>query len=292
MDKFETGSRTLARIHKAANDKKYFCYFTGFLEGIVASGRIEAEEIPPLISQCEDFIANIGDADASEIIEDFDVDLLEFESLENAIEYRGREIDTVCPKSSTNRFLGYCAGISCDGKITIDEARILKEKIDEAPVLLNDPICRSLKSICNDALEDGIIDPSESAEICNAITRLIGDAYNDTGISELGNVPVFEPHPIAADPTELEGANLVLTGSFSITPRRILEEHLEAHGSIIFRSVSRKTSFVVVASEASRDWVHTHKGTKIIRALKLQEETGKPRFISEADLLTLLGMRP
>lgn len=291
MDVYEPGGRALGKIHRAANDRKYFCYFTGFLEGIVASGTIEQGEVEPLIAQCEDFILNVSDNDASDILEDFKADLLEHAALVDAAVYRLREIDPQCSKSASNRFLGFCAGISCDGIITNEEAEVLAQKFEETPSLSDDTISRNLRNVCTEALDDGIIDSEESLEICAAISRLVGDAYSDTGIAELGNIPVFDYFSICSEIDSLVGATAVLTGNFSIRPRRILEDGLRERGCQITKSVSRKTDFVVVATEASRDWVHTHKGTKIIKAIKLREENSSPRFVDEADLLRALNLR-
>lgn len=290
MSELEVGGHVLGKIHRANNDKKYFCYFTGFLEGIVASGAIETGEIEPLIAQCEDFVRNVNDCDANEIIEDFNADLLEHVSLTDAIEYRNREIDEQCKKSAVNRFLGFCAGISCDNIISELEAKALIVRGVSRPEILADPVARNLVYLCEEALDDGIIEPQESSEICEAITRLVGDAYCDTGISELGNMPVVEIHRLNGDLAYFDGATVVLTGAFSVRPRRKIEEKLVELGCQISKSVSKKTNIVVIASEASRDWVHTHKGTKMIKALSLREEYGSPQFVQEADLLTALDL--
>jgi hypothetical protein len=287
---FEVGGKELSRIHRVANDKKFFCYFTGFLEGIAASGYLEDGEIEPLITQCEEFVRNVSDGDANDIIQDFDADLLEHESVVTAVEVRLGDIDPECNKSATNRFLGFSAGIACDGKITEREAARLVQVAQETPIVLEDPIARNVVNLCIEALDDGIVDPQEAREICDGISRLVGDAYCDTGLSSLGSVPVFQSVELPVGESLLEGCTVVLTGAFSVSPRRILEEQLQAHGAAVGRSVTRKTDYLIVATEASRDWVHTHKGTKIIKALELRDKIGSPSFVSETVLLRHLGM--
>lgn len=44
--------KALAHIHWEANTAKYTGYFTGFLEGIVASGAIEPSEVEALLDMC------------------------------------------------------------------------------------------------------------------------------------------------------------------------------------------------------------------------------------------------
>ena len=55
MSNFEVGGSRLARVHKLENDRKWYCYFTGFLEGIAASGQLEVGEVEPLLAQCREF---------------------------------------------------------------------------------------------------------------------------------------------------------------------------------------------------------------------------------------------
>lgn len=291
MSDFETGSPALGRIHKASNDKKFFCYFTGFLEGILASGGIEVGEVEPLIVQCKDFVSNVSDGDAFDIVEDFDAELLAYESVMDIAEIRSDRIDQGCEKSAVNRFLGFCAGIACDDIITDREATSLIDLAASNPTVLNDIHVRTLVNTCIEALEDGIVEKHESVEICNVITRLVGDAYCDTGISSLGNIPALNTIRLDDADTQLDGKHLVLTGAFSISPRRLIEDELSARGAEVMKSVSRKTDYVVVATESSRDWIQTHKGTKLIKALELQDKHGRPDFIPEANLLRALGMR-
>ena len=284
---YDVGGASLGRIHKKANDKKLFCYFTGFLQGIVASGDIEAGEVRPLLDQCVEFAKTVGDEDAFEVIEDFSADLLETDSLFDAAAYRMPEIDPSCERSALNRFLGFCAGIACDDMITLSEAEKVIAFAREHQAVLDDAGARAVVSCCTDAVEDGLISPEESVDICHSISRIVGDCYADTGISALGSVPVFEE---AVIDEILDGMSFVLTGAFSVSPRKIIETAILELGGLVSKTPSRKTDYVVVASAASRDWVHTHKGTKIIRAIELREEGGQPLFVTERRLLNILSL--
>jgi hypothetical protein len=284
MSDFEHGGKNLAKVHKKANDKKYFCYFTGFLEGVAASGEIEIGEVSPLIEQCQEFAQNVSDPDAIDFVQDFEAEILEHGSLTDAIHYRSQEIDIACDKSSLNRFMGYCAGIACDDLIKLKEAAGIVAYAEDNPFILNDNAAAAIVYCCKDALIDGVIDVEESADICIAITALVGDSYADTGISSLGGVPAFPEGKLPVPIEKLEGQTLVFTGNFQVTPRRILEDELAEFGAIIAQSITKKTDFVIVGSEAARDWVFTHKGTKLSKALDLYEENGRPIFISEAEL--------
>jgi hypothetical protein len=292
MSELEHGGKALASIHRKANDKKFFCYFTGFLEGIAASGDLEPGEISPLVDQCLEFAANVSDTDAIDFVQDFEIDLLEHESIVNAIEYRSQEIDNACDKSSLNRFMGYCAGIACDDLIKFREAQGIVEYAEQNPAVLADPLAKSIVYICRDALIDGVIDQGESTDICEAITRLVGDSYADTGLSSLGGVPAFPEGALPHDLSALDGMTVVFTGNFEAKPRRILEDQLAEFNASIARTITKKTDFIIVGSEAARDWVFTHKGNKLSKALEMYHKAQRPIFISEAQLKkTLLRER-
>lgn len=287
---FEVGGRELASVHADANKRKFYCYFTGFLEGVVSSGAIELGEIDPLIALCEDFVENVQDSDANDIFQDFSAQLLDFEALESILEIRNDRFDPACEKSQMNRFLGLCTGVSCDGRITVSEAERIVDYGNEYPFLASDIFCRNVLSLCREAVDDGIISDSEEIEISDAIARLVGDAYRYTGISELGSVPVFEAVELSNDISVFDGATIVLTGNFSVRPRSHIEERLKSFGAVVDRSVTKRTSYILVAAEASRDWVYTHKGTKLLKAEKYRQQSGMPKYLAEYDVLETIGL--
>ncbi|MEN8837781.1 MAG: hypothetical protein ABF266_06425, partial [Celeribacter marinus] len=88
MSELEIGGRTLGKIHADANKRKFFSHFTGFLDGIAASGAIETGEVEPLLIECREFVRRIADEDAFEILEDFEVQLLEHETIEMMVSMR------------------------------------------------------------------------------------------------------------------------------------------------------------------------------------------------------------
>ena len=284
MADFEHGGPKLAKVHGKSNDKKYFCYFTGFLEGIAASGALESGEVLPLLDQCAEFAQNTSDEDAIEFLRDFEVDLLEHGSIVDAVHYRMIKIDQNCTKSSLNRFMGYCAGIAGDDQITIGEAKGVVALSLANDAILQDSTAAAIVYCCEDAIIDGEIDCDESADICTAITALVGDAYADTGISALGSVPQFPEGSLPNRLSDIEGCTVVFTGNFEVVPRKVLEDEIAEFSAIIARSVTKKTDFVVVGHEAARDWSFTHKGNKLAKALDLFQATGRPALISENQL--------
>ncbi|MGL4280920.1 MAG: BRCT domain-containing protein [Albidovulum sp.] len=289
MGEFEHSGPNLARIHQERNDKKFFCHLTGFLEGIVASGHLERGEVEPLIAECKAFVVRISDGDAYDLIEDFDADLLDYDNVRSVAESRSIEIDPRCERSSLNRFLGFCRGIACDGVIGAREAEAVLDRIEAIPSLMEVVGVRQILICCQDAVTDGVLTNDESNEICDAIGSIVGDCYGDTGLAQPFGVANYGEYRLSDVGAEFEGRTVVLTGTFQTTPRILLEERLADHGAIIARSVSGKTDFVLIGGEAARDWIEVNRGTKLRKAQELRLESERPYFISEHQLMRLLG---
>jgi NAD-dependent DNA ligase len=289
MGNLEHDSEGLGRIHRRNNDKKYFCHLTGFLEGVAASGYLEVAEIEPLVAECEEFVRRVSDGDANDIVQDFEAELLEFETIAAAAENRIHGIDSLCEKSSTNRFFGFCRGVVCDGKIGTKEASAIVERISQNPKLMEIIGVRQIFVTCLDALADGVVISGESLEICKAISEVVGDSYGDTGIAGSFGVAAFEEFKLSNLEEDLIGKIVVLTGNFRTSPRSILEQKLMEFGAEIAKHVSSNTSFIVIGGEASRDWIEMNRGTKIRKAQQLRKSSLQPSFVSESQLLRLLG---
>lgn len=287
---FEVNGPELERIHRVNNYQKFHCYFTGFLEGISASGRIERGEVEPLIAQCLDFLRGQGDPDAGDIIQDIECDLLEYEAIRDVAIHRSRGVDAKCLKSATNRLLGFCAGVACDNLITLREAQSLLNRIESDRRFEQSPGVRAIRDCCRDALEDCVVDETESREICSWISRVAGDSFSDTGLSAVFRSIAFDEHVLEDFPRAQAGKNAVLTGNFRIKPRNGLERRLTEIGMVITKQVSRNTDYLIIGGEATRDWVETNRGMKILRAQELIESGAGPKFVSEGQVLRLLGM--
>lgn len=198
------------------------------------------------------------------------------------VDYRSRPFGgDINSKDSCNRFFGFCAGICCDGRLKIKEVEELIRRIDQAPVLTEDSRTVSLRSVASEAISDGALSSEEEEDIGEWIARLVGDSCADTGIATYGNTPSIEG--ALRDPGQLvfQNAGFVVTGAFSMGPRKIIERWILERGGAVAKSVSRNTDYLVIAAVASRDWLHSHQGTKIIEARKLREIGGRPHFVEE-----------
>ncbi len=251
---------------------------------------LEVGEIEPLIAESEEFVRRVSDGDANDIVEDFDADILDHALIDSVVKVRIQKIEDSCEKSQLNRFLGFCRGIVCDGRITLAEAKAIASFVERYPSLLETVGVRQIYISSVDAVADGIVSEEESDELCEVIGHVVGDCYGDTGIAQTTGVANFHETRLESIEVDLDGAIFVLTGNFKAKPRSIFEKKLEAYGALKARSVSGKVDFLIVGGEASRDWIELNRGTKIRKAQELRLKSERPLFVSESQLLRLMAL--
>lgn len=272
-----------------ANKAKILAYWLGFLQGVCASGKLEQMEIEPLRAESMAFLGVFRDLDALELLRDLDSAFDDYHSeiydvLQNIIAQRTPKARDRSEDYDVNAFYGFCAGISCDNKLLFSEVEQLIGRIDDAPSLVADKRIASLRRHASKALADGVISAEEEADMGLWIRRLVGDSFADTGLATLGNTPEIEGALADHRALDFDGTAFVLTGVFSIAPRRQLENMLQERGAKILKAVSKTTSYLAVANTASMAWVKSHEGNKLIRARELREVHGKPDFVPEGVL--------
>ncbi|HDZ72486.1 MAG TPA: hypothetical protein ENH55_06840 [Aurantimonas coralicida] len=284
----------LANIHRKANQRKAAAYWLGFLRGVLASSRVETREMGPLRIEAEQFLTLLHDEDAAELIRDLDTAWDDtsaeiYSVIECIVGVRSREFVIETDKDEVNEFYGFCAGIACDNVITPHEVEKLIDRVWRSDILLDDRRVASMAKTVSFAIADGRITPDESEDICDWITRLVGDSAADTGVATFGNVGVIDG--ALDDPAEVvfEGRMFVLTGKFAIGPRKAVARMIAERGGGWKNAVCRKTDYLAVAASASRDWRHTHEGLKIMRAMKLRGKGGRPHMVQEPTLAVALG---
>lgn len=279
-------------FNKTANSRKRVLYWMGFLDGALSSRRIESGEEDAIHAEAAKFAEFFNDPDASDLAEDIRADC--FSSEEDLMEQLRQVIDdkrdalslesTASAKDALNEFLGFCAGVICDGRVLEREVRAILARFKSSPILMRSPIFQTLRSAVEAAMDDDVLTDDEAEEIQEWIAQLVGDGFVDTGITNIGNVarlddPIADPHQIKFD-----GFVFVLTGPMRMGPRSFIISEIESAGGVCSSSTTKKTDYVVISTTASRHWRTTHFGRKIEYARHLIEEGQKMRFVSETVL--------
>lgn len=279
-------------FNAAANNRKRILYWLGFLGGALSSHRIEAGEREAILAEAEKFAEFFNDPDASDLAEDIRAECFSsegdlIEQIQQVIEDKRSELKPGATSAETdemNEFLGFCAGIICDGKILESEVRAILRRFNSSPALMRSASFSSLRSAVESAMEDDVLTDDEANEVQEWIAQLVGDGFNDTGIANIGTVAKLD-EPIT-DPNEIQvhDAVFVLTGPMRMGPRSFIVKEIESVGGICEHRTTRRTDYVVISATASRHWRTTHFGTKIERARELIDQGYKLRFVSEIAL--------
>jgi NAD-dependent DNA ligase len=285
-------------FRKSANDRKRIVYWIGFLSGALSSSRIEEGEKVSLLAEADKFREFFGDPDAYDLAEDLrsrtfssEQDLMS--QLADIIAAKRSEISEVASYSETdemNEFLGFCAGIICDGVILESEAWAILNRFRGSQVLMKAAPFAQLRRAVEGAMEDEVLTAEEAQDIQEWVAQLVGDGFIDTGIPNIGSVarlddPITDPKDI-----RLEGSCFVLTGPMKMGPRLFIASEIERVGGVFELRTTQRTDYLVVSSNASRHWRTTHFGTKIERAKELIEEGHKLRFVSEDALAKAIAI--
>lgn len=283
-------------FRKQANDRKRNIYWIGFLDGALASGRIEIGEEESIIIEAEKFQEFFEDADASDLAEDIrarcfesEVDLMN--QLKSVIFNKRSQILADAEFTETdemNEFLGFCSGVVCDGKVLEREVAAILSKFRSSNVLMHSVAFSDLRRAVEHSMADKVLTEDEAEDVRDWIARLVGDGFIDTGLPSIGNVARLDD--LITNPTEIliNGSHFVLTGPMKLGPRGFIKAEIERLGGIFDARTTLATDYVVVSSNASRHWRTTHFGTKIERAKEIINEGGKLRFVSEDALAKII----
>lgn len=285
----------LARVHAVSNRRKHLAYWIGFLKGVLASGKVEQLEFAPLRAEAEAFLLATHDDDAAELLRDlettFEDQAGEIKSvIECIVEMRCDALGPEEVKDKVNSYFGFCAGIACDNRINLREVERLIEETSAVASVCADPRVASIERAARLAIADGQITPDEQADITRWIARLVGDSASDTGLATFGNgCAVGEEYLTSPEAIVFNGSCFVVTGQFSIAPRKVLVSLIAERGGVVKPAVTRDTEYLVVAAAASRDWRFSHAGTKLQHALELRTTMGRPHLVPETTFRVALG---
>ena len=287
----------LSRFNSKLNKQKFTSNWIGFLRGVVASNSVEEAELEPLIVHTQDFLMHVSDDDAIELIEELkqswpDVTDEAEGLLENILEFRESDASSDGKHSPYNYFCGFLKGIACDNKITVSELNTALQLCEQFPTLLSETRVSNLIENIQIIIEDGIVDAEEELEVCNWISKIVGDSFADTGLTSSMDMAATPEYETTISLDDLKNKSVVVTGIFAddFIQKEVIDT-LEAEGIRVTRSVSSKTDYVIFGHKGNKHWTNTHAGTKLMRAYDLQAKTGKPKLIRESEIRKLFGKK-
>lgn len=206
--------------------------------------------------------------------------MFELDSLPTGLNRNRRQTRTA------DELIGLCRGLLADGEVNVAEAKFLADWIARNRDAQGDPMVSALYRRIDDALSDGVLEPSEEADLLTALHGYIGgEAQHAVVASQSTWLPLDDPEP----PIQFHGTIFVVTGTFVFGARRLVTAATEQRGGTIGADVRTDTNVLVIGETASRDWVHSSYGRKIMKAVEYREKGYPIAIITEAHWRNALG---
>ena len=180
--------------------------------------------------------------------------------------------------------LGLARGLLADGSITEAEAALLRDWVGRHPDAVEHWAVRTIHDRLTQHFKDGVIDEVERADLKRLLDQLVSgelSAVCDTDAAT--TLPLDQPPPTI----EWVDMTYVFTGQFAFGSRRDCEREVEKRGGACEGNVTKRTSFLVIGTFGSRDWVHTAFGRKIEKAVSYREAGMPLRIVGEAQWVNI-----
>lgn len=168
---------------------------------------------------------------------------------------------------------GFLLGVIADNKLSEEEVYALKKWLSENNDLSGQYPFDRVFSVINNALIDEILDQNELKEMLDLFKKY-------TTPTEFCSCSTYN--------FSLTDKIVCLTGDFEYGSRKAVEDLVVQAGGICKNSVSGKTDYVIVGNLGSPDWSCGNYGTKIKKALELQEKGNNIQIIKEEDFFIIL----
>lgn len=162
-----------------------------------------------------------------------------------------------------DELVGLIKGIVADQEVTVREAEILSGWVSNHPEIAGDWPCNVLVCRLNRIFEDERVDDDEREELKDVLLEIVGQSESliETPTTAL---PLCRPAPEVI----FDQNTFVLTGRFAYGPRRVCEAEVLERGGRVSNLVTLQTSYLVIGSVGSRDWIHSSWGRKIEKAVQ------------------------
>lgn len=189
-------------------------------------------------------------------------------------------------KRSCESLIGICSGLIADGDLNDKEIIFLSTWLAENDLIAKTWPGEVVFSRVREILADGVVTVEERAYLVDALEKLAGGSFADTGA--IG----FNANTLPVDPAvavNIPGSSFCFTGQFLFGTRAACERAIGFRAGLVSPGVSRKTNYLVIGEMASRAWKNTSHGTKIEAAVLLQSQGASIQIVPEASWVRALG---
>ena len=176
-----------------------------------------------------------------------------------------RQIDTL---------IGISKGLVADGKVDQSEAEFLLSWLIQARQNTDNPVIINLLNKVDSMLEDGVLDPDESAELLSILYKINGEPSEIGELAKTTSLPIDHPLPSVI----FEGMEFLFTGTCAYGTRKQCQAVIESLGGVNAKGVTKQLNYLVLGTYVTDNWAHETYGRKIEKAMQYREE-GAPLVI-------------
>jgi NAD-dependent DNA ligase len=176
-----------------------------------------------------------------------------------------RQIDTL---------IGISKGLVADGKVDQSEAEFLLSWLVQNRQNTDNPIIINLLNKVETMLEDGVLDPDESAELLGLLHKINGEPSEIGELAKPTSLPIDHPLP----PVTFEGMEFLFTGTCAYGTRKQCQAAIESLGGSNAKGVTKNLNYLILGTYVTDSWANETYGRKIEKAMKYRDE-GVPLVI-------------
>jgi hypothetical protein len=176
-----------------------------------------------------------------------------------------------------SELLGLAKGLLADGVITADEAALVNTWVINHRAAEQWPV-NVLAQRLQRIFADGHVDDSERLELAEVLGSLVGGTAGIVvGEDAATDLPFDVPYP----PFQWAGSVFVFTGKFAFGTRADCQRQVSRLGAFCEDNLTKRTTYLVIGTFGSRDWVHTSFGRKIQKAVDFRASGTRPLIVGE-----------
>ncbi len=179
------------------------------------------------------------------------------------------------PSETTTQLLALkdlLGAITADNELKEEEVLFLQTWMDKNIALRgNFPFDKIFETV-GAAMADGVLEKEELDSMLRLFEQITDPVAN----------------AFSCDCFDISGKTFCQTGEFEFGDRASVQAALAKRGGIPVPSVTKKTDCLVVGSKGSEAWSNGNYGTKVKKAMELQEKGSPIRIVKEQDICSLL----
>ncbi|APJ15123.1 BRCT domain-containing protein [Aeromonas hydrophila] len=289
MTTLDRNGQPLANYNANRNRDKLLNNLMGILDGIVADGVIDEQEVLYLdtwLKECagrRDWVLRelsnlVSDVLADGVItEDEKLHLMStipqfMESLRHipGVDFYSEESDKLLLE-------GLCKGVAGDQHLSDAEIRYMKWWMTQNSLLRAHYPGKQLYQTVERILKDGVITEDERDELHQQVLLFVGNPFEHGAVDGMATRLAVSD----LDIDNLAGCGVCFTGAFLSGTRNQCQETALGLGAIPHNTVTKEVDYLIIGELCSRDWRFSSYGRKIEKAMKQQEKGHHIKIVTE-----------